>query len=100
MEGCVVIVGPRKTVEDAVGVSEGVEELHGRSGIGSAGRIHVCADRPVVSVDFKAGRIVDDDTQVSWGAAFADGNLDMEPLNVMSLLDRALVLVRFARRGP
>ena len=102
MEGYVVIVGPRKTAEDAVGVTEGIEELQGRSGVGSAGRIHVCTDRPVVGVDFEAGCVVDDNAQIAWRAAFTDGRLDMETLDIMTLLgimDRARVLVCFAGEG-
>ena len=100
MEGHIVIVGPRKTAEDAVGVSEGVEKLQGRSGVGRAGRVHASADRPVICVDFEAGRVVNDDAQITRRAAFADGRLDMQPLDIVALLgivDGARVLIRLAR---
>lgn len=102
MERYVIVVGPAETAEDAVGAGERVKELNGGSGVRGAGGVHTCADRPVVGIDFKARRIVNDNAQITWRAAFTRVRLDMEPLNVVALLgiiDLARLVVLFAGEG-
>ena len=80
--------------EDPVGVGEGVEKLQGGSRGGSAGCIHACADRPVVGVDFEAGRVHDNDAQIAWGTALAGVCLNMELLDIVAFWGMVVDLVR------